>query len=163
VVLSETPVGKLGVTVCYDLRFPELYGVLRRMGAEILLIPAAFTLKTGIAHWSVLLRARAIETQCFVLAAAQVGKHNVQRYRNETTKPPRESYGDACIIDPWGTVIARATVGKPGLVIAKLDLGLLSSIRTSMPTASHRRPDVYYAANSDKGRARDGAAQKATL
>ncbi|GAB5359338.1 hypothetical protein AAMO2058_000535500 [Amorphochlora amoebiformis] len=113
--LARTPLGNFGITVCYDIRFPEMYCSLRRAGANILLIPAAFAMKTGRAHWEVLLRARAIENQCYVIAAAQCGKHNVDRYHNETKKAPRESYGDACVIDPWGTVIARGVEGTPGL------------------------------------------------
>ena len=100
VVVTDSPAGRLGVTVCYDLRFPELYQRLRfSEKAQVLLVPSAFTQKTGEAHWEVLLRARAIECQCFVMAAAQAGRHNDKR----------ESYGDALIIDPWGTVIGRCS------------------------------------------------------
>jgi predicted amidohydrolase len=98
VVAVDSPFGRLGLTVCYDLRFPELYQCLRfKHQAQVLLVPSAFTKVTGEAHWEILLRARAIETQCYVIAAAQAGKHNEKR----------ESYGDSIIIDPWGTVIAR--------------------------------------------------------
>ncbi|GFY84609.1 nitrilase/cyanide hydratase and apolipoprotein N-acyltransferase family protein [Actinidia rufa] len=98
IVAVDSPFGRLGVTVCYDLRFPELYQQLRfSHEAQVLLVPAAFTKVTGQAHWEILLRARAIETQCYVIAAAQAGKHNDKR----------ESYGDTLIIDPWGTVVGR--------------------------------------------------------
>ncbi|KAL8529673.1 hypothetical protein ACS0TY_006927 [Phlomoides rotata] len=98
IVAVDSPFGRLGLTVCYDLRFPELYQQLRfHHGAEVLLVPAAFTKVTGQAHWEILLRARAIETQCYVIAAAQTGKHS----------EGRESFGDTLIIDPWGTVIGR--------------------------------------------------------
>ncbi|KAK6153367.1 hypothetical protein DH2020_013006 [Rehmannia glutinosa] len=102
IVTADSPFGRLGLTVCYDLRFPELYQRLRfDHGAEVLLVPAAFTKVTGEAHWEILLRARAIETQCYVIAAAQGGKHS----------DGRESYGDTLIIDPWGTVIGRYRTG----------------------------------------------------
>ena len=100
-----------GMSVYYDLRFPEMYGALRRQGANVLLIPAAFTTPTGMAHWEVLLRARAIETQCFVVAAAQVGRHNKNRH----------SYGHAMIVDPWGTVVAQVGAGE-GIALAHIDL-----------------------------------------
>ncbi|CDP21760.1 unnamed protein product, partial [Coffea canephora] len=102
IVAVDSPFGHLGLTVCYDLRFPELYQQLRfHHNAQVLLVPAAFTKPTGQAHWEILLRARAIETQCYVIAAAQAGKHNDKR----------ESYGDTLIIDPWGTIVGRL----PGL------------------------------------------------
>ncbi|KAJ6802853.1 nitrilase-like protein 2 [Iris pallida] len=98
IVAADSPAGCLGLTVCYDLRFPELYQQLRfQHHAQVLLVPAAFTKVTGEAHWEILLRARAIETQCYVVAAAQTGRHNDKR----------ESYGDSLIIDPWGTIVAR--------------------------------------------------------
>ncbi|KAF3783113.1 Nitrilase-like protein 2 [Nymphaea thermarum] len=97
-VVADSPVGRLGLTVCYDLRFPDLYQQLRfQHNAQVLLVPSAFTKVTGEAHWEILLRARAIETQCYVIAATQTGKHSEKR----------ESYGDALIIDPWGTIVAR--------------------------------------------------------
>jgi deaminated glutathione amidase len=122
----DTPVGKLGLSICYDLRFPELYRSLSLKGAEILLVPAAFLEKTGYAHWEVLLRARAIENGCYVLASAQDGVH----------ESGRVSYGHSCAIDPWGTVIATASEG-PGLVYADIDLELLHSIRGRIPTLKH--------------------------
>ncbi len=146
-----TPLGEytLGLSTCYDLRFPALYQLLRAMGAHILLVPAAFTLKTGRAHWHTLLRARAIETQSYVLAAAQVGQHTSRR----------ASFGHAMIVDPWGTVVAEAKHGFPvttrsdaeeeevrqqgQVVVADLDLGLVNTIRSKMPITDHMRPDVY--------------------
>ncbi|KAL5982508.1 Deaminated glutathione amidase, chloroplastic/cytosolic [Asimina triloba] len=133
--VMDSPFGRLGVTVCYDLRFPELYQELRfehnaqdlycfvfyKIHGQIFLVPAAFTRVTGEAHWEILLRARAIENQCYVIAAAQAGKHNEKR----------ESYGDTLIIDPWGTVIARL----PGIAVADIDLSLINSVRTKMPIA----------------------------
>ncbi|KAL2651773.1 hypothetical protein R1flu_019901 [Riccia fluitans] len=135
VISVDSPIGRLGITVCYDLRFPELYQNLRfRKNAQILLVPSAFTKRTGEAHWEILLRARAIETQCYVIAAAQAGKHNEKR----------ESYGDALIIDPWGTIIARCRDKEStGIAVAEVDHSLLESIRQRMPICTHRRYDVY--------------------
>jgi len=110
----------LHLQICYDVRFPEMYAKLREMGAQLLLIPAAFAMKTGMAHWEVLLRSRAVENQCYVLAAAQSGVHNAKRYKEMKKGPPRESYGNSCIIDPWGTVIARATTDSPCLVVLSI-------------------------------------------
>lgn len=127
-----TPIGKLGLSICYDIRFPELSLCLRNMGAEILTYPSAFTYQTGAAHWEVLLRARAIETQCYVIAAAQIGTHN----------PKRVSWGHAMIIDPWGNVVAQC-MDKQGIAVAEIDLAYLQQIRKNMPCESHRRTDVY--------------------
>ncbi|KAJ8464526.1 hypothetical protein OPV22_027078 [Ensete ventricosum] len=131
IVVAESPVGLLGLTVCYDLRFPELYQQLRfQHQAQILLVPSAFTKVTGEAHWEILLRARAIETQCYVVAAAQAGRHNEKR----------ESYGDSLIIDPWGIVIARLPDRlATGVAVADIDLSRIDSVRTRMPIAQHRR------------------------
>ncbi|EFJ08904.1 hypothetical protein SELMODRAFT_130791 [Selaginella moellendorffii] len=127
VVTAQTPVGTLGLTICYDLRFPELYQRLRfAENAQVLLVPSAFTRKTGEAHWELLLRARAVETQCYVLAAAQSGKHN----------DLRESYGDAMIIDPWGSVVARCPDRLvTGIAVADIDEELLKTVRRNMPIA----------------------------
>ncbi|KAJ7299614.1 hypothetical protein O6H91_Y105800 [Diphasiastrum complanatum] len=135
VIVADSPVGRLGLTVCYDARFPELYQRLRfSENAELMLVPSAFTKKTGEAHWEILLRARAIETQCYVLAAAQTGKHN----------DLRESYGDAMIVDPWGTIVARCPDRlSTGIAIAEIDKGLLEAVRLRMPIAQHRRYDIY--------------------
>lgn len=129
-VACDSPAGRLGLSVCYDLRFPEVYQTLTwGMGAEVLLVPSAFTKVTGKAHWEVLLRARAIECQCFVIAAAQAGTHNEKR----------ESYGHALIIDPWGEVIGRLEDPQgTGIAVAELDFELLSAVRTKMPIREHR-------------------------
>ena len=127
-VVVETPVGKLGLTICYDLRFPALYKALRDGGAEIILVPAAFTAHTGKDHWEVLLRVRAIEQQAWVVAANQGGRHN----------PKRESHGHSMIVDPWGLVVARAPDG-PGVAIADIDLERLRRIRREVPCAQHQR------------------------
>lgn len=131
IVVEDSPVGRLGLTVCYDLRFPELYQLLRfQHQAQILLVPSAFTKVTGQAHWEILLRARAIETQCYVIAAAQAGRHNEKR----------ESYGDSLIIDPWGTIIARLPDRlSTGIATADIDLSKTDSVRTRMPISEHRR------------------------
>ncbi|CAN6329156.1 unnamed protein product [Urochloa humidicola] len=133
IVAVDSPFGRLGLTVCYDLRFPELYQILRfKHQAQVLLVPSAFTKVTGEAHWEILLRARAVETQCYVIAAAQAGKHNEKR----------ESYGDSIIIDPWGTVVARLPDRlSTGFAVADLDLSKVESVRTRMPIAEHRKFD----------------------
>ncbi|PNG39214.1 carbon-nitrogen hydrolase [Pseudomonas protegens] len=128
VVVADTPVGRLGLTVCYDLRFPELYSELRAAGAELITAPSAFTAVTGAAHWEVLIRARAIETQCYLLAAAQGGVH----------PGPRETYGHAAIVDPWGRVLAEQDQGE-GVLLAERDSSEQASIRARMPVLSHRR------------------------
>lgn len=127
-----TPVGCLGLSICYDMRFAEQALLLRNMGAEILTYPSAFTYQTGAAHWEVMLRARAIETQCYVIAAAQTGVHNKKR----------TSWGHSMIIDPWGTVLAQCAE-KIGIAVAEIDLDLLAKIRKNMPCKEHRRKDLY--------------------
>lgn len=127
-----TPIGQLALSICYDMRFPELSLCLRNMGAEILTYPSAFTYQTGAAHWEVLLRARAIETQCYVVAAAQTGTHNKKRV----------SWGHAMIVDPWGTVIAQC-MEKTSIAVAEIDLEHLRVMRQNMPCKNHRRTDVY--------------------
>eukprot|EP00123_Amoebidium_parasiticum_P001854 comp13053_c0_seq1/m.8331 comp13053_c0_seq1/g.8331 ORF comp13053_c0_seq1/g.8331 comp13053_c0_seq1/m.8331 type:complete len:285 (-) comp13053_c0_seq1:35-889(-) len=129
----ETPVGKVGLSICYDLRFPELALSLAKSGADILTYPSAFSVPTGADHWEVLLRARAIECQAYVVAAAQVGTHN----------PKRQSYGHAMIIDPWGTIVAATPARGEGLCYAEVDLGHVTTVRTNMPVMQHRRPDCY--------------------
>ncbi|GJP50024.1 hypothetical protein CLOM_g9178 [Closterium sp. NIES-68] len=130
VVSAVSPVGKLGLTVCYDLRFPELYQRLRfDHDCDVLLIPAAFTQKTGEAHWEILLRARAIECQCYVIAAAQAGRHNERR----------DSYGHALVVDPWGKVAARCS----GIATVDIDMDLIASTRQRMPVGQHRRLTTY--------------------
>lgn len=127
-VLVDTPVGRVGLSICYDLRFAELYLALRRQGADLLVVPSAFTAVTGAAHWDVLLRARAIETQCYILAANQGGCH----------PNGRETFGHSCLIDPWGSVLASLDSG-PGLICETLDPNHLKRIREEMPVAEHRR------------------------
>jgi predicted amidohydrolase len=131
-VVAESPVGKLGLSVCYDLRFPQLYTALTNRGAQVHLVPAAFTLTTGKEHWEALLRARAIETQCYVAAAAQTGRHNDKR----------DTFGHAMIVDPWGTVVAQCRDGT-GIAVAEVDLAFLAAVRTRIPVGQHRRTDVY--------------------
>lgn len=128
VVAADTPLGRLGMSVCYDLRFPELYRKLSADGATILTVPAAFTLMTGKDHWEVLLRARAIENQCYVLAPAQFGRHSEKRV----------TYGHALVVDPWGLVIGRASEGE-GLALGELDPEVLKKVRQAVPCLSHRR------------------------
>lgn len=128
VVAIDTPFGGIGLSVCYDLRFPELYRQLAERGARLLAVPAAFARETGRDHWEVLLRARAIENQAFVLAAAQVGEHG----------GGRASYGRSMVVDPWGIVLARAP-DRPGLVHAECRLDALEQIRDALPALRHRR------------------------
>jgi nitrilase len=122
----------LGLTICYDLRFPELFLALRRAGADVIFVPSAFTVETGRDHWEVLLRARAIETQCFVIAAATAGTHH------DAAGRPRETYGHSLIIDPWGAILAELPGGE-GFVSAKIDPHRLAKVRSSMPVLDHRR------------------------
>jgi len=129
-VSVETDVGTLGLTICYDLRFPGLYQRLRDLGSEILTVPSAFTLTTGKDHWHPLLRARAIETQCYVMAPAQHGKHDDEGLR--------ESFGHALIVDPWGQIVAMVADG-PGVALAEIDLGRLERVRSSLPVTDHRK------------------------
>lgn len=126
-VVTDAPFGKLGLSVCYDVRFPELYRGLVDRGAIALAVPAAFTLTTGKDHWHVLLRARAIEAQSYVLAAAQTGHHF----------GPRRSYGHALICDPWGTVLAECGEGE-GVATAWIDPGVVEKVRASLPSLRHR-------------------------
>ncbi len=123
---------RLGLSICYDLRFPGLYTSLALRGARVLCVPAAFTAYTGAAHWEVLLRARAIETGSFVLAPDQIGEH----------LPGRECFGNSMIVDPWGVVLARVDDGI-GVCVADLHLARLDEVRAQVPSLEHRRPDVY--------------------
>ena len=128
-VVVDLPAGRLGMTVCYDLRFPALYRSLAVAGAEMLAVPSAFTRTTGEAHWHVLLRARAIETGSFVMAAAQSGRH----------ENGRETYGKSLIIGPWGELIAEAPDG-PGFITANIDLAEAEAARARIPALRHARP-----------------------
>lgn len=125
----DTPWARLGLTVCYDLRFPQLFRALAKAGAQIIAVPSAFTVPTGQAHWEVLLRARAIETGCFILAAAQGGRH----------EDGRETWGRSMVIDPWGAVIARLDNDEPGVLFAELDLSAVERARQAVPQLTHDR------------------------
>jgi predicted amidohydrolase len=127
-VISSLPWGVLGLTVCYDLRFPALYRALAEAGATMLAIPSAFTKPTGEAHWHVLMRARAIENGCFVLAAAQAGKH----------ESGRETYGHSLIVDPWGRVLAEGGT-EPGVIMAEIDPAQVTKARSKVPSLQHGR------------------------
>jgi len=126
-VVVDTPVGRLGLSVCYDVRFPELYRQLSGAGAQLLSVPSAFTAPTGRAHWETLLRARAIENLCYVIAPAQSGIH----------PNGRETYGDSMIVDYWGRVLQRVPRGR-GCAVAEVDLARQTSVRESFPALNHR-------------------------
>lgn len=128
-VLVDTGMAKVGLSICYDLRFPELYRSLVAQGATLLTVPSAFTRVTGAAHWEILLRARAIENQCYVLAANQAGTH----------PDGRQTYGHSMIISPWGDVIAQAPAEGPAVIIAGLDPDELASVRQQMSCLNHRK------------------------
>jgi len=128
VTVVDTPLGRLGLAICYDLRFPELFRSMLDLGAEIIAVPSAFTAYTGKAHWESVIRARAIENQCYVVASAQGGYH----------LNGRETYGHSMIVDPWGTILDELANGS-GVVGAEIDLGLVRRIRERFPSISHRR------------------------
>ncbi len=127
----DTPVGRLGLSVCYDVRFPELYRQLSAAGAQLLTVPSAFTAPTGRAHWETLLRARAIENLCYVIAPAQSGIH----------PSGRETYGDSMIVDYWGRILQRVPRGR-GCAVAEVDLARLGAVRESFPALTHRALDA---------------------
>jgi nitrilase len=124
-----TPIGHVGMSVCYDMRFPELFRGLQAQGAQVFSVPSAFTAPTGRAHWELLLRARAVENLCYVLASAQGGHH----------ENGRETFGDSLIVDPWGQILARVAEPGPGVAVAEIDLTLQAELRTRFPALSHRR------------------------
>lgn len=126
-VYSSENLGNLGLSVCYDVRFPELYRAMAQSGANVLFVPAAFTAFTGKDHWQVLLQARAIENTCYVIAPAQTGQHNSRR----------QSHGHAMIVDPWGVVLADAGT-EPGMAIANIEPRRLGQVRRQMPSLNHR-------------------------
>lgn len=128
VVVAETEFGKMGLTICYDLRFPELYRALVDKGAQVIFVPAAFTAFTGQAHWEPLLRARAIENQVYVIAPDQIG-HNPKSFA---------TYGNSMIVDPWGRIISRAP-DLPAVITADIDLAYLAKVRAELPALAHRR------------------------
>jgi predicted amidohydrolase len=129
VVTAETPVGKLGLTICYDVRFPALFEELGRQSCDVIAIPAAFTVPTGVAHWHLLQRTRAIETSAFVVAAAQVGEH----------EDGRRTYGHSLVIDPWGEVLLDMGGEAAGLAFAELDLARIAEVRGQLPSLANRR------------------------
>jgi len=129
VLINGTPVGKLGLTICYDLRFPGLFARLAEADADVIAVPAAFTVPTGKAHWHVLLRARAIEAGLFVVAAAQVGRH----------EDGRQTFGHSLVIDPWGEVLLDMGEER-GIGFADIDLARISDVRSRIPALNHRRP-----------------------
>ena len=137
-VIAELPWGPIGLTICYDLRFPALHRALAKGGAQYIAAPAAFTRITGEAHWHTLLRARAIEAQTFVFAAAQGGLH----------ENGRETYGHSLVISPWGKVLAEAGT-EPGVVTADIDLSILDDVRRRIPSLTHDRPFSVTRANGD--------------
>jgi nitrilase len=128
-VVVSTPIGRVGLAVCYDVRFPELFRSLVEQGAEVLSLPSAFTAPTGRAHWELLVRSRAVENLCYMLAPAQSGTH----------ENGRETWGDSMIVDPWGHVLARVTQSGPGLAVAEIDRSTQQAIRTRFPALAHRR------------------------
>jgi len=128
-VLAQLPWGKLGLTVCYDLRFPHLYRQLAQAGADMLAVPAAFTETTGKAHWNLLLRSRAVENGCFVIAPAQGGEH----------ANGRRTYGHSLIIGPWGDILAEGGT-EPGVIAAQIDLNEVAAVRGRLPSLTHDRP-----------------------
>jgi predicted amidohydrolase len=129
VIVEGTPVGRLGLTICYDLRFPALFAALAEAGADVISVPAAFTVPTGRAHWDVLLRARAIEAGVFVVAAAQSGRH----------EDGRQTYGHSSVIDPWGERVLQLGE-ETGVAFADIDLGRIEEVRSRVPALRHRRP-----------------------
>jgi predicted amidohydrolase len=126
-VVVETPWTRVGLSICYDVRFPELYRALGTLGARVVVVPAAFTLHTGKDHWHTLLRARAIENQVYVLAAGQYGRHNEKRV----------CYGHSVIVDPWGTVIAEAA-DREGVIVGEIDPAFQDKVRRELPVLDHR-------------------------
>ena len=128
VIVPDTPVGKLGLTICYDLRFPALFQRLSEAGADVISVPAAFTVPTGRAHWQVLMRARAIEAELFIVAAAQAGHH----------EDGRDTYGHSLVADPWGELLLEMG-GDPGLAFVDIDLGRIADVRSRIPVHQHRR------------------------
>ncbi len=136
VCIDMDGIGRVGLSICYDMRFPEYFWRLREMGASVILVPSAFTTRTGNAHWEVLLRARAIDTQCYIAAAAQAGKHNANS--------SRESYGHTMCVDPWGTVVsACGSEEQNSLCYLEVDTTRLQTIRDQMPLHTHRRAEYY--------------------
>lgn len=128
-VVAQTPLASLGLTICYDIRFPALYRALAEAGAMVMTAPASFTRQTGEAHWHILQRARAIETGSFMISAAQGGRH----------EDGRETFGHSLIVDPWGRILAEAEGDAPGIILAEIDLARVADARARIPTLSHAR------------------------
>jgi deaminated glutathione amidase len=128
-VIADLPWGRIGLTICYDVRFPALYRALAESGASFLTVPSAFTVRTGEAHWHTLLRARAIENGCFVFAAAQAGTHESKR----------QSYGHSLIVDPWGTILAEGGPTETGVFLARIDPAKVETARKTVPSLQHGR------------------------
>lgn len=131
IVTVQTELGHLGFAICYDMRFPELFRLMALQGAQIIFLPANFTMPTGKDHWEPILRARAIENGCYIIAPDQTG-----------VKEKFTAYGNSMVVDPWGTVIARAS-DKPGVILAEIDLDYLESVRRRNPSIHNRRTDLY--------------------
>ena len=140
-VVVDLPWGRLGLTICYDLRFPYLHRALAKAGAQFIAAPAAFTKTTGEAHWHALLRARAIETQCYVLAAAQTGLHEMGR----------ATFGHSIVFAPWGEIVAEAGT-EPGVIVAEIDPAVVDDVRGRVPSLSHDRSFTVVEAGADPGR-----------
>ena len=128
-VVADTPWGRLGLTICYDIRFPQLYRALAKSGAGMISVPAAFTVPTGEAHWETLLRARAIETGCWILAPAQAGQH----------EDGRRTWGRSTVVGPWGEVVGKLDHDEPGVLFATLDFDAVTRARTAVPQLTHDR------------------------
>ena len=131
IVVAPTPLGNIGLSICYDMRFPEIFRIMMLRKAQIVFVPAEYTLMTGKDHWETILRARAIENQIYIIAPAQIG-----------VKPAFQTYGRSLIIDPWGNVIAKMP-DKEGFIMAEIDLDYLESVRRQIPCLVNRRPDLY--------------------
>lgn len=131
IVVADTDLAKIGLSICYDMRFPELYRIMTLRGAQVLFVPAEYTLFTGKDHWEPVLRARAIENQCYVIAPGQIG-----------VKPNFQAYGKTLIIDPWGNVIAKSS-DKEGFITAEIDMELLAKVRNQIPCLKNRKPEAY--------------------
>ena len=140
IALGDADGVEVGLTICYDLRFPELYRILALRGARVITIPSDFTERTGRDHWEVLIRARAIEDQVFIVAAGQIGP----------APPHYRSYGRSMIVDPWGVVLAQAA-DREGFVAADLDFTIQDDVRSSLPSLRHRRPETYRWPEDDRG------------
>lgn len=131
IVTADTALGKMGLSICYDIRFPEMFRLMALEGAQVMFTPASFTMPTGKDHWETILRTRAIENGCYIVAADQIGQ-----------KVHFTAYGNSMVVDPWGTVIARAS-DKVGVIYADIDLDYLDAIRAKIPSLLNRRADVY--------------------